>query len=220
MTPPASHPSSCTSPSLFSRRRRPCARPWRPKLRRQDSCCCLAINALWTPPTPPNRWPPLRPAVDPGAALALTVLSTRMDAESVQRVPKRVHICFSRTLHHSALHRMHTRATPSPSMPMHRRGLLVTETVHHWTETDLAPVDLAHANVSRLHHWNQSMTPSPASRPDRRIISDESTLNRDHRRHINLEHPSPRPLCLPFAPFPHILSSVSSTLCIPRSRSS
>jgi hypothetical protein len=77
MTPPASHPSSCTPPSLFSRRRRPCARLWRPKLRWQDSRCCLAINALWTPPTPPNRWPPLRPAVDPAAALASRVEHAR-----------------------------------------------------------------------------------------------------------------------------------------------
>jgi hypothetical protein len=131
----------------------------------------------------------------------------------------RAHIYFARAAHRSAWHRTHTRATPSPSPLAHRRGLLVTKTVHHWTETDLALVDLAHTNVSRLHHWNQSTTPSPASRPDRRIVSDESTLNRDHRRHINLEHPSSRPLCLPFAPFPHLLSSVNSPLCISCSRS-
>jgi hypothetical protein len=118
-TPPASHPSSCTPPSLFSRQCQPCACPWRTKLRQQDSHCCLAINALWTLLTPPNRWPPLRLAIDPTAALALTVSSMRMDAESVQHVLEHVHICFSRTLHHSAWHRMHTHATPSPSTPMH-----------------------------------------------------------------------------------------------------
>jgi hypothetical protein len=148
------------------------------------------------------------------------VSSTRVDTESVQRVPERVHVHFTHTLHHSARHRTLTHATPSPSTPTHRRGLLVTETVHHWTETDLASVDTAHARAPRLHHWTQSTMPSPASRPDRRIISDESTLNRDHPEHINLEHPSPCPLCLPFAPFPHLLSSVSSSLCITRSRSS
>jgi hypothetical protein len=152
MTPPANHPSPCTSPSLFSRRRRSCTRPCRPELRRQGSRCCLAISTHWTPPTPTNRWLPLRPAVDPAAAPALTVSCTRVDAESVHRVPDRAHVYFARAAHRSAWHRTHTRATPSPSPPVHRRGLLVTKTVHHWTETDLALVDLAHANVSHLHH--------------------------------------------------------------------
>jgi hypothetical protein len=43
---------------------------------------------------------------------------------------------------------------------------------------------------------------------------------KNYRYVCNVSHPSPRPLCLPFAPFPHLLSSVSSSLCIPRSCSS
>jgi hypothetical protein len=70
-----------------------------------------------------------------------------------------------------------------------------------------------------MHHWTQSMTPSPASHPSRRIVSSESTLNRDHREHIKPWHPSPCPLCSPFAPSPHPLSSVSSPRYIPHSRS-
>jgi hypothetical protein len=72
---PAPHPPS------FSRRRRPCARPWRPRLRRQASRCCLAINAHWPPSTPPNRCQPPRPAVGPAAALALTMSCTRRGRE-------------------------------------------------------------------------------------------------------------------------------------------
>jgi hypothetical protein len=177
-TPPASHPSSCTPPSLFSRRCRSCAHPWQPKLRWQDTRCCLAINTLWTPPMPPNRWPPLRPAVDPAAALALTVSSTRVDAESMQCVPERVHVHFSRTLHRYARHRTHTHGTHMPSTPTPRRGLLMTETERTSTKTNLASVDLAHAQVSRLHHWNQSTTPSTEHRHPSQSRPMRTTLRR------------------------------------------
>jgi hypothetical protein len=61
---------------------------------------------------------------------------------------------------------------------MYRRGLLVTEAVHHWTETDLAPVDLAHARVSHLHHWNQSTTPSTEHRHPSQSRPMRTTLRR------------------------------------------
>jgi hypothetical protein len=79
--PPRPHLPATPAPAPHllssSRRRRPCARPWRPKLQWQASRCCLTINALWPPSTPPNRCQPPRPAVDPTAAQALTVSSMR-----------------------------------------------------------------------------------------------------------------------------------------------
>jgi hypothetical protein len=79
--PPRPHLPATTNPTPHlpspSRRRSSCARPWRPRLRRQASRCCLAINAHWPPSTPPNRYQPLRPAVGPAAALALTLSCTR-----------------------------------------------------------------------------------------------------------------------------------------------
>jgi hypothetical protein len=135
----------------------------------------------------------------------------------VHRVPARACVHSSHAAHRSARHRAYIHATHTPSTPTPRRVLLVTKIMCTWTETDLNPADTAHGRASRLHHWTQSTTPSPANRSSRRIVSSESTLNRDHREHINPRHPSPHPLCLPFAPSPHLLSSVSSPLYIPRS---
>jgi hypothetical protein len=79
--PPRPHLPATTNPAPHppspSRRRRPCARPWRPRLRQQASRCCLAINAHWPPSMPPNHCQPLRPAVGPVAALALTMSCMR-----------------------------------------------------------------------------------------------------------------------------------------------
>jgi hypothetical protein len=157
--------------------------------------------------------------IGPAVALTLTMSSTRRGRR--ERAPRsrscthplpshRTLLCMTSSVHYAA----HT-----PSSPTHRRGLLMTKTLCTRSETDLTPADTARTRASRLHHWTRSTTPSPASRPSRRIVSSESTLNQDHREHINPRHPSPRPLCLPFAPSPHLLSSVSSLLCVPRSRS-
>jgi hypothetical protein len=193
---PAPHPPSP------SHRRRPCARPWRPRLQRQASRCCLAINAHWPPSTPPNHCQPLRPAIGLAAALALTMSCTRRGRRErpsrsrscTHPLPsRRTPFCMASSMHSCDTHAQHAYASTCPARDRNR--------------------------ASPLHHWTQSTTPSPAGRPSRRIVSSESTLNQDHREHINPRHPSPRPLCLPFAPSPHLLSSVSSPLCIPRSRS-
>jgi hypothetical protein len=73
---PATEPPA-PDPLPLSRRRRPCTHPWRQRLRRQASHCCLAISTLWPPSTQPNRCQPPRPAIGPAAALVLTWSRTR-----------------------------------------------------------------------------------------------------------------------------------------------
>jgi hypothetical protein len=79
------HDPTCQPPRPLHRRRL-CACPWRPRLRRQASRCCLAINAHWPPSTPPNRRQPLRPAIGPTAALTRIVSSTRSGCR--ERAPR------------------------------------------------------------------------------------------------------------------------------------
>jgi hypothetical protein len=123
--PPPPHLPATPTPAPHlpssSRRRRPCTCPWRPRLWRQASHCCLAINAHWPPSTPPNRCQPLRPAVGPATALALTMLSMRRG--------HREHALRSR----SCTHPLPSRRTPfCMASSMHSRG---THSQHSYTST-------------------------------------------------------------------------------------
>jgi hypothetical protein len=134
--PPRPHLPATPAPAphllSFSRRCRPCARPWRPRLRRQASNCCLAINALWPPSTPPNRCQPLRPAVDPAAVLALTVLSmrrgrqecaTRSRACARPFHSRRTPFCTASSVHSRSTHTQHFYPSTWPACDRNRTHL-------------------------------------------------------------------------------------------------
>jgi hypothetical protein len=117
LTPAPHLPSS-------SHRRRPCACPWIPRLRRQASHCCLAINAHWPPSMPPNRCQPLRPAIGPAATLALTLSCTRRGRRErapcsrlfTRPLPScRTPFCMASSMHSRDTHAQHAYASTCPA---------------------------------------------------------------------------------------------------------
>jgi hypothetical protein len=115
-----------------SRRCRPCARPWRPRLRRQASHCCLAINAHWPPSTPPNQRQLLRPAIGPIATLSLIVPSTRSGRR--ERAPcscsctcplpsRHTPFCTASSMHSRITHAQHFYPSTWPARDQNRAHL-------------------------------------------------------------------------------------------------
>jgi hypothetical protein len=177
--PHASHRNPCTSPSLsLSRRCRPCARPWRPRLRRQASRCCLAINAHWPPSMPPNRCQPPRPTVGPATAIALTVPPARHGRQEcasrsrscTRPLPsRRTPICTASSVHSRDTHAQHAYAS---------RVVLVTKTLRTRSETNLALATAARDQTQCLHHWTQSTTPSMEHRQPSQSCPMRTTTHR------------------------------------------
>jgi hypothetical protein len=131
--PPRPHlPATATpAPHLPSlpHRRRLCARPWRPRVRRQASCCCLAINAHWPPSMPPNRCQPPRPAIGPAAALALTVppahrgrreRASRSRSSTRPLPSRRTLFCTASSVHSRDTHAQHAYASTCPARDQNR----------------------------------------------------------------------------------------------------